>query len=527
MTLQIAFYLGLLSMIKNKASSITLKAGVLLPFLGVTSVLAGKAVHEIDVLVVYTPKAEESYQKNNQSINKKIIDYIEFANKAFENSQVNIKLNLVEQYPVEKSLMPIDGQEITKALEETRQNRTLRDLRARYQADLVLTLFEVDGSSGSGITCGLTAPDYFLYNKGTFSIQNINKAHAVVNVTDQCSDYSINPDSTETAYHVAHELGHLFGLNHGLSTEQKSFPKYQVLYNAYYDLLKNINFYGKKVPKLGGEINNVNDAIEAQVFSGQYPFAFGYATKGSIASIMTYPQDHGVVERVPYFSNPSIKVCEYGIESCYDDEKLIIGGKIAGGLEADNAKALNIAAPHVANFCMSSKQLEGVKTSSLQKLPNPDSITWHPDSWTIDFSEEKLEGIYPWIPGNDQFSFIEEVINGEVEQVLQVDNSVNLPTLGINMTCAMQPGKKYRVKASVKGAAKGLVTLWVYYETADGKKDWFSAAQSQVDDKNWTELDTAIELPSNLTTIHLVINGVENSKGFLLNELDIAENRPI
>ncbi|RDH45147.1 reprolysin-like metallopeptidase [Zooshikella ganghwensis] len=500
-----------------------------LPIFGLNSALAGTDVQEVDILTVYTTEAQQAYEQNNLNINQKIKDYINFTNKAFELSQVNIKLNLVEQYPVDSSIITVDNQSAKKALLDVQQNRVLRDLRARYQADLVLTFHDIKSAIEASTTCGVTTPKIALYNKGVFSIQNIYNAYALVNVTDICSNYNIDPNNLSTAYDVAHELGHLFGLSHGLATEKNSFPEYRNTFNNIFQTLKDVDFYGKNIPPLN-DISSVKDAVDAQIFFAQYPYAFGYASSGSgsIASIMTYPQDHKFAKRVPYFSNPIIRVCEDGIESCSEDKKHFIGGKLSNGLQANSAKALNEAAPHVAKFCLSDKEQSKTSYTAFKIIADPSPLAWHPDSMTIEFSNEDSEGLYPWIPSEDSFSFVEDVVRGDATKVLKIDNSAQrLAALGINMTCAMQAGNKYLIKAHVKGLSDGQASLKVYYETSEGQKTWVNLMNSTVDSLNWTELSAAIELPNNLTLLHIYIDGADDQNGFLLSDLDIAEHRSL
>ncbi|ABC29694.1 conserved hypothetical protein [Hahella chejuensis KCTC 2396] len=479
--------------------------------------------HTVDVMVVYSAQAQGQYAGNNEEIQQKIAEYIAFTNQAFVNSKVDIQLNLAHSEAIPDSLLSVDNQGITDSLESLQQNRYVRELRGRYQADLVMMLY--DQNDPASDTCGVTAPGVLLANKGVFSVSNIDSAYGLVDVNPSCA-IDILGDNI-TPYHFAHELGHLFGLGHGLPTEQKEFVQNQPMLDELFKMLDSVGFYNSRPALPFSTVSTIEEAIEAQVYPLQYAFAFGYggATSSEVSTIMAYPHDHGYASWVPYFSTPDVKVCQNGDTTCQESEKVAIGGDLGAGLQANNALALNLAAEQVANFCRNDQQLANAKGTPMQFAVGAPTADWHMDSLEIDFSNNKPGVVYPWIEGEDVLSVVEVDIGGELTNVLQVENVANLPTAGVNLTCDLKPGDVYRLQAKVKGLEDGAATLWLYYETLSGAKEWFEVSRQSVTASDWTTLEAAVQMPDDLTHVQAVIYGVDQAKGFMLQSLEVAEDR--
>ncbi|WLQ16726.1 zinc-dependent metalloprotease family protein [Hahella aquimaris] len=481
--------------------------------------------HSVDVMVVYSAQAQDQYASIGEEIQQKIADYVAFTNQAFINSKVDIQLNLVHSEAIPNATLSVDNQGISDSLASLQQSRYVRELRGRYQADLVMMLY--DQNDPASATCGVTAPGVLLANKGIFSINNIDNAYGLVDVNPNCAISLSGENITE--YHFAHELGHLFGLGHGLPTEQKEFVTNQAMLDALFQMLGSAGFYSSRPALPFATISTLEEAVEAQVYPLQYAFALGYggAATRDVSTIMAYPQDHRYAPWVPYFSTPDVKACEYGITPCQESEKVAIGGNLGNGLQANNALALNLAAEQVANFCQNDQQLAGAKGTPMQFAVGAPKAGWHLDNLEIDFSDKKPGAVYSWIEGEDELSVVEVDINGELTNVLQVENAANLPTAGVNLTCDLKPGDVYRLQAKVKGLEDGAATLWLYYETLSGAKEWFEVSRQTVTASDWTTLEAAVQMPDDLTHVQAVIYGVDQAKGFMLESLEVSEDRAL
>ncbi|AZZ92893.1 hypothetical protein EUZ85_20045 [Hahella sp. KA22] len=481
--------------------------------------------HSVDVMVVYSAQAQDHYVGNSEEIQQKIADYVAFTNQAFVNSKVDIQLNLVHSEVISDVALSVDNQGISESLTSLQQNRYVRELRGRYKADLVMMLY--DQNDLNSATCGITAPGVFLANKGVFSINNIDSAYGLVDVNPSCAlDLS---GENVTPYHFAHELGHLFGLGHGLPTEQNEFVQSQPMLDELFKMLDGEGFYSSRPALPFTTISTLEEAVEAQVYPLQHAFAFGYGgpTTREVSTIMAYPHEHGYASWAPYFSTPDVKVCKNGGATCQESEKVAIGGDLGNGLQANNALALNLAAEQVANFCRNNQQLANAKGTPMQFALGAPTARWHLDNLDISFSDSTPGAVYPWIEGEDELSVVEVDINGELTNVLQVENAANLPTAGVNLTCDLRPGDVYQLKAKVKGLEDGAATLWLYYETLSGAKEWFEVSRKSVTTSDWTELEAAVQMPDDLTHVQAVIYGVDQAKGFMLESLEVSEDRAL
>ncbi|WP_431685797.1 zinc-dependent metalloprotease family protein [Hahella sp. NBU794] len=481
--------------------------------------------HSVDVMVVYSAQAQDEYISNGEEIQQKIADYVAFTNQAFVNSKVDIQLNLVHSEVISDATLSVDNQDISDSLASLQQNRYVRELRGRYQADLVMMLYDQNNTRSD--TCGVTAPGVLLANKGVFSVSNIDSAYGLIDVDPSCA-IDNNGDSI-TPYHFAHELGHLFGLGHGLPTEQTEFVSIQTRLEEIFQALDGEGFYNNRPALPFATLSTLEEAVEAQVYPLQHAFAFGYGgpTNSEVSTIMAYPHDHDYAPWVPYFSTPDVKACRNGGATCQESEKVAIGGNLGNGLQANNALALNLAAQQVANFCKNDLQLAGAKGTPMQFAVGAPKAGWHLDNLEIDFSDNKPGAVYPWIEGEDELSVVEVDINGKLTNVLQVENAANLPTAGVNLTCDLKPGDVYQLKAKVKGLEDGAATLWLYYETLSGAKEWFEVSRQTVTASDWTTLEAAVQMPDDLTHVQAVIYGVDQAKGFMLKSLEVSEDRAL
>jgi hypothetical protein len=164
---------------------------------------------EVDLLVVYTEAArkkagERQKQPDNHNHIKNLMErYVNITNAALENSDVNVKINIVHREQVNYQEVDEEGV-LDKSIDDlVAGNKGLDDisnLRKKHGADLVCLVISSQ--------IGLTLPE--IKRNGIFrGIGQIGNYPSVINIVAQDNVFTETGPST-----LAHELGHNFGCYH-------------------------------------------------------------------------------------------------------------------------------------------------------------------------------------------------------------------------------------------------------------------------------------------------------------------------
>lgn len=242
---------------------------------GSTTAAANAVVH--DVLVVYT--AASATKWGASTLQSMINGAIAAANQAYINSYANITVNLVGLQQV--SMSESGGGMIT-TMDTLEKNAEVQDLRKKLAADMVVLV------SQDSNYCGYAKLTQYFTN----GVTTWWDANSIVN--SGCL-------SNQT---VAHELGHLQGLDH-----------------------------------------NREDTAR----SGWYAYSYGHracATDG-FRDIMSYPCSSVSVPIINVFSNPAVTYNGYPTGISYEADP---------SRSAENARTLNNTAATVASYMTSSSQ---------------------------------------------------------------------------------------------------------------------------------------------------------------------------
>ena len=106
------------------------------------------AAEVVDVLVLYTPEALVT--RNGADINARISSYIAYANMAYQNSQVDMKLRLVGS-----QLVTVPYERVNEEnLASFSRDASVAALREQTGADLV-TLLNLRQEMSGGYVCGI------------------------------------------------------------------------------------------------------------------------------------------------------------------------------------------------------------------------------------------------------------------------------------------------------------------------------------------------------------------------------------
>lgn len=201
--------------------------------------------NQVDVLVFYTGEAAAT--SSGQDIQARIVSYVEHANQAYRNSDVDVQLRLVGTEPVQGSYGSVDG----NVLGRFRSDSNVARLRQQYGADLV-ALISTPQRSGAGYICGVGYQPGGNENTGRFY--------------SNASAYGYSMTGVSCGYNTfAHELGHNMSLGH--SHAQNSF----------------------------GSV---------------FPWGRGHGVSGLFSTVMAYPQSYGTRNHLAQFASPDQVRCE-------------------------------------------------------------------------------------------------------------------------------------------------------------------------------------------------------------------------
>jgi hypothetical protein len=142
-----------------------------------------------DLLVLFTDKAVG--RRGMEFLKSRSQSSIEWSNQAYLNSCVNLQVRIVD---ILRSPMQESGKGIIDTQLALRTNSEVAALRDRYYADLVLLISEDSGDGWTGV-----GSFFYTYRRGSLTAVDsfaVVKASALDGAT------------------VAHELGHMQGLDH-------------------------------------------------------------------------------------------------------------------------------------------------------------------------------------------------------------------------------------------------------------------------------------------------------------------------
>jgi len=201
------------------------------------------AIQTVDVLVVHSDKAATVSQ--GRDIPALAASFVEYANQAYQNSEVNIRFRLVH---IEKVAVAGDTSVSPAALTNLSSDKRVAQLREQHGADLVVLLtlrHQLQGGFACGVGYVPRGRDgtFFQGAKfGGFSVSAVNCGNST----------------------FVHETGHNMGLGHSFVQGSSG---------------------------------------------GIFPWGRGYGESNNFVTIMAYPQAFGGAGRVQQFSSPDQVKC--------------------------------------------------------------------------------------------------------------------------------------------------------------------------------------------------------------------------
>lgn len=253
--------------------------------------LAGASASQsgtVDVLLAYTPGMVNRYGSTSAVVTR--LNYlVAVANQAYADSQVKYRVRLAGTMAVNYSDTGANSQVLSDLTNTSSSGplASVRTRRAALGADLA-SLVRPFLTNGQGGYCGLA---YLIgANQSSFTTQSAPYGYSTLGDGEDPSTNEYCADTT-----LAHELGHNMGLAH----DKANAPE-----------------------------------------PGAYSYAYGWRqtlSSGSFSTIMAYPT--GGQERVPYFANPDITLCN--------------GNRCGDPTTANQTLVLNQTMPTVAGFMTS------------------------------------------------------------------------------------------------------------------------------------------------------------------------------
>ena len=236
---------------------------------GVSTTLAAGSTVVQDLLVVYTAAAANTWGK--ATLESMIQSAVQSTNQAYVNSQVGVTLNLVG---LQQVAMSESGSGMQATLSALKSNGAVRSLRDSLAADMVVLV------SQDSDWCGYA-----------------NLMISIVNGVSNTDAYAVAYSSCLSNQTLAHEVGHLQGLDH--------------------------------------------DRASSTGTSAFYPYAYGYrmCTTGGFRDLMAYSCSGAT--QILQFSNPNLNYNGYATGISYESD---------AANAADAARALNNSATQVATY---------------------------------------------------------------------------------------------------------------------------------------------------------------------------------
>ncbi len=214
---------------------------------GLSLALAGSPglAAQVDVLIFYTDEAAGT--SAGQDMDARIASYVEHANQAYRNSDMDIELRLVGTERIDGNYRHVDG----GVLGNFRMDRNVARLRQETGADLV-TLINMPQATAGGYVCGVGYQPGGSASNGSFYSNASAYAFSLVGVSCGYNTF-------------AHELGHNMSLGHS-------------------------------------HVQNSEGAV--------FPWGRGHGVSGLFSTVMAYPQAYGTRNHLQQFSSPDQVRCE-------------------------------------------------------------------------------------------------------------------------------------------------------------------------------------------------------------------------
>lgn len=228
---------------KNPVFRLLSRAG-LTALLLTSSYMAKAAAPVVDVLVLYVGAAEQA--RAGRDMEARVGTYIAYSNKAFANSNVDMRLRLagIEKVNLDYTYVSEEN------LAALRTNGEVARLRQKYGADLV-TLINLRQPMSGGYLCGI---GYIPPGDGDTGRLYSNASSAAFSL--------VAVDCAVSTF--AHELGHNMSMGHSYAQSSEG---------------------------------------------GTWSWARGHGVQGLFSTIMAYPQFYGTRTQLQQFSNPLQSGC--------------------------------------------------------------------------------------------------------------------------------------------------------------------------------------------------------------------------